>query len=119
MSDTHYGRRNGEQADYIQWGRLLQEAARQAYGDAGSTVGCGDRLLVLGGDLVNKADREDEWEMFFDAGGEILRGMNVITATGNKGKTRAVSYEDRFDLPANGPAGNEQRFYSCDYRFQI
>lgn len=127
MSDTHYGRRNGEQADYIQWGRLLQEAARQAYGDAGSTVGCGgagssgstvgcgDRLLVLGGDLVNKADREDEWEMFFDAGGEILRGMNVITATGNKGKTRAVSYEDRFDLPSNGPAGNEQRFYSCDF----
>ncbi|MBQ9060482.1 MAG: metallophosphoesterase, partial [Firmicutes bacterium] len=117
--DSHYGRREGEQADYLQWGRLLARAARQAYGGStetiGSTGGREHRLLVLGGDLVNKADRQEEWDMFFKAGGEVLRSMRVITATGNKGKTRAVSYEDRFDLPANGPAGNERRFYSCDY----
>ena len=113
MSDSHYGRREGEQADYLQWGRLLRRAVRETYG--GSTRCREDRLLVLGGDLVNKADRQEEWDMFFEAGGETLQSMRVITATGNKGKTKAVSYEDRFDLPANGPAGNESKFYSCDF----
>ncbi|MBQ9060851.1 MAG: hypothetical protein IJ128_06895, partial [Firmicutes bacterium] len=70
MSDSHYGRREGAQADDLQGGRLRARAARQAYGGStepiGSTCGREHRLLVLCGDLVNKADRQEEWDMFFN-----------------------------------------------------
>lgn len=110
--------------DYSGWGRLLGTAYKEAYYAGGSTDndaceadGCGDceKLLILGGDLVNHGDTDLEWNGFFGAGGELLKKMKVITPTGNHEKRADSGYETVFDLPANGPAGYEQRFYSYEY----
>lgn len=111
MGDPHYGKRPGERSDYLLWGQLLRGAYAMAFpADSGT-----EPLLVLSGDVVNKPDREDEWAAFFEAGGETLRRMRVITATGNHSLCRVATYEARFDLPGNGPKGLEQRFFSFDH----
>ena len=70
--------------DYSQWGRLLGAAYERA-------AKAGPPVLVLAGDIVNRADRELEWDALAAAGGETLRKMRVFTAMGNRGRKQILS----------------------------
>ena len=98
--------------DYSQWGRLLGAAYERA-------AKAGPPVLVLAGDIVNRADRELEWDALAAAGGETLRKMRVCTAMGNRGRMPARDYRRRFGLPDGGPdwPGEEADplFYSFDH----
>lgn len=98
--------------DYSQWGRLLGAAYERA-------AKAGPPVLVLAGDIVNRADRELEWDALAAAGGETLRKMRVFTAMGNRGRMPARDYRRRFGLPDGGPdwPGEEADplFYSFDH----
>lgn len=75
MGDPQPSRLNGDGPDYSLWGKLLRMATEKAYG-------CGnpeDGLLLLGGDLVNRGNRREEWEAFFEEGGDLLDNMKVAS----------------------------------------
>lgn len=77
MGDPQPSRLNGAGPDYSQWGRLLHMSCRRAYGNEN-----GEGLLLLGGDLVNRGTREnrrEEWEAFFEAGGDLLDNLKVAS----------------------------------------
>ena len=118
--------------DYTQWGRLLQAAVGWENPADSLSDGSSGRypLLVLAGDIVNRADRDLEWNAFFSAGGDLLRHMQVICAMGNRGRLPATDYRRRFDLPEGGPdwpqpegnyadrhwlADQDPLFYAMDY----
>ena len=123
MGDPQCSRLRGRKNDYTHWGRLLQ----RALGEAGAPSGEGDlshrgvssrggeRLLLLGGDLVNRGDDAEEWAAFLRAGGETLKTLPVLASPGN---SDWIGFEDRarfFRLPANGPKGWERHFCSLDF----
>lgn len=77
-------------------------------------------LVVLGGDLVNRADSEAEWTAFFEVVDRIRAEYDVtfVSANGNfssqGGYENRADFRSRFLLPGNGPYGCEDRFYSFD-----
>lgn len=90
MGDPQPNRLNGDGPDYSRWGKLLQLAAEKAYGKETAErwslpeaaakreeVSTGGGLLLLGGDLVNRGNRREEWEAFFEAGGDLLDNLKV------------------------------------------
>lgn len=101
MSDPQADPQTG---DYEKWGQLLQRAAA----DKTQPV-----FLMIGGDLVNDGNEQQEWDAFFAAGGKVLEKMPIYPAVGNHDNSK--SFKSRFDLPDNGPAGNGV-FYSFDYK---
>jgi predicted MPP superfamily phosphohydrolase len=90
--------------DYTAWGRLLQQAANDESQPA---------FIMIGGDLVNDGNNQDEWDAFFTSGGEALERLKLYPAMGNHDNTDL--YKAIFDLPDNGPEGKEEAFYSFDY----
>lgn len=101
MSDTQA---DPEKGDYSAWGKLLQAAAK----DERQPV-----FVMIGGDLVNDGNDQQEWDSFFAAGGKVLKSLKLYPAMGNHDNTPL--YKDIFDLPVNGPTGKEEAFYSFDY----
>ena len=85
MGDPQPSRLAGAGPDYSRWGRLLHMTATKAYpekpedsGDFHTEKG----LLLLGGDLVNRGTREkrqEEWEAFFEAGGDLMDSLKVAS----------------------------------------
>ena len=106
LGDPQCDRLSGDE-DYKVWRGVLSRAAFEL-NDCG-----GQPLLVIAGDLVNHTRNEDEWEAFFRAGGDLFACASVITPTGNH--DRSIAYDKKFDLPADGPAGLEKRFYTYDH----
>lgn len=93
-----------DSGDYSKWGQLLDLASKDKSEPA---------FVLLGGDLVNDGNDPDEWNDFFAAGGDVLKGMPVYPAMGNHDNTDL--FKNQFDLPQNGPGGKEGEFYSFDY----
>lgn len=89
--------------DYKAWGQLLQKAAKDKSQPA---------FVMIGGDLVNDGNDQDEWDALFAAGGKALKELTVYPAVGNHDNSEL--FKTRFDLPGNGPAGKGV-FYSFDY----
>lgn len=97
------------------WSRCI----RQAY----STMPDVDFLLHAG-DLINRANRDEEWGEWFYAGGWIYGMKPNIATPGNheygkdeQGK-RVLSalWRPTFTLPLNGPEGLEETVYYTDYQ---
>ncbi|MGN0702857.1 MAG: metallophosphoesterase [Lentihominibacter sp.] len=85
MGDPQPSRLEGAEPDYSKWGRLLHMAADRAYAGDGKSLtdmAPGEGLLLLGGDLVNRGTREnrrEEWEAFFEAGGDLMDSLKVAS----------------------------------------
>ncbi|NLV21769.1 MAG: hypothetical protein GXY49_07265 [Syntrophomonadaceae bacterium] len=93
-----------ETGDYSTWGQMLEQAAA----DKSKPV-----FVMIGGDLVNDGSSQEEWDNFFAAGGAVLKKLHLYPAMGNHDNT--ALFKKIFELPANGPAGKEEAFYSFDY----
>ena len=108
MGDPQCSRIRGRDNDYSQWGQLLRRALVMQRQDGV------EKLLVLGGDLVNRKDSHAAWDAFFDATEGIAAPIKMATViTGSEESTGR--YENRFFNPGNGPAGHEKEFFSFDY----
>ncbi|NLW38813.1 MAG: metallophosphoesterase family protein, partial [Peptococcaceae bacterium] len=91
------------QSGYAEWGNML-DAVYQACPRI--------KFALLGGDLTDNGDDDEEWGQFLDAATGVFSRIPVMPAMGNHDGSM---YLDFFALPGNGPAGLEQEFYSFDY----
>jgi hypothetical protein len=76
---------------------------------------------MQGGDITNTGEAPEEWGAFFAAAAPALDGLPLFTAPGNHEYTAASgpggkpeAYLEAFELPENGPAGQEEEYYSFD-----
>ncbi|MDR1816263.1 MAG: metallophosphoesterase [Clostridiales Family XIII bacterium] len=102
-------------SEYAEVGALI-DAAREDAPEADFAMQCGD-ITNTGG-----AGTPEEWGAFFAAAAPALEGLPTFFAPGNHecvptadgvgGKPE--TYLKAFDLPANGPAGYEEEYYSFD-----
>lgn len=97
------------------WSRCI----RQAY----STMPDVDFLLHAG-DLINRANRDEEWGEWFYAGGWIYGMKPSIATPGNHEYSRDLLgnrvlselWRPTFTFPQNGPEGLEETVYYTDYQ---
>lgn len=95
------------------WSRVVRQAYRQTP-EA--------RLALYAGDLVNRANRDVEWDDWFAAGSFIHGEIPVMPTPGNhdhadtdEGEDRiSVFWQPQFTLPENGPKGLEESCYYTD-----
>lgn len=94
------------------WSRVL----RKAYADLPEA-----QLVIHAGDLINRANKDDEWGDWFAAGNYIHSSVPTLMTPGNHEYTHedgkphlSVYWNQHFALPANGPA-NEYLKGSCYY----
>ncbi|WP_114936611.1 purple acid phosphatase family protein [Mucilaginibacter endophyticus] len=94
------------------WSRVI----RKAYATAPDA-----QLMIHAGDLVNRANKDDEWGDWFAAGNYIHAGMPALMTPGNheytheEGKPHlSVYWNQQFSLPNNGP-DDELLKGSCYY----
>lgn len=91
------------QSGYAQWGSTLNSVYRD-YPQI--------KFALLGGDLTDNGDDANEWGQFLDAATGVFSKIPVMPAMGNHDGAMFLNF---FALPANGPAGLQQVFYSFDY----
>ena len=120
MGDPQCSRISGRDSDYAGWEALLERALEEMRCDGSSSR---DKpLLVLGGDIVNRGNRnrEEEWTAFFEAqetavsAAGISSGLLMATPV-NGAEESAGIYANRFINTGNGPVGHEKEFFSFDY----
>lgn len=94
------------------WSRVIRKAYA-AMPDA--------QLIIHAGDLVNRANKDEEWGDWFAAGGYIHGSTPALMTPGNHEYTHednlphlSVYWNEQFSMPANGPA-HEQLKGSCYY----
>lgn len=76
-------------------------------------------FMLYGGDVINRAGRDTEWQGFFDAGSFIYATMPQIMTPGNHDYdelTLDPHWNSQFTLPTNGPAGLDGTCYFIDYK---
>lgn len=141
--DTEYLYRVGDGVNWSAWYEF-ETASDQAdpfsfiyYGDAQNYVhehvsrvfrrAFSDRpqadLIVHAGDLVDVANRDNEWGEWFDAAGWINGGVNSIAVPGNheyQSGALAKYWDKQFEFPKNGPtaldAAHPETAYFTDYQ---
>ncbi|RPE08648.1 metallophosphoesterase family protein [Chitinophaga lutea] len=95
------------------WSRTIRKAYEMAP-DA--------RLILHAGDLVNRGNRNAEWQEWFEAGGYIHSTVPGLMSPGNheyyytpadSGMVSAF-WRPQFTLPENGPEGLEETCYYTD-----
>ncbi len=91
------------QEGYDEWGQLLNDVYLQ-YPEV--------RFVLLGGDLTNNGADPAEWTDFISATKGVADRIPLMPTMGNHDGAMYLEY---FNLPLNGPAGLEKRFYSFDY----
>jgi 3',5'-cyclic AMP phosphodiesterase CpdA len=98
---------------YEMWSRVI----RSGYSDAPKA-----QFIIHAGDLINTAERDEQWGEWHRAAGWINRSVPVFPVPGNHEYGR-VGNEERslnrhwrpqFTLPGNGVAGLEETNYSVD-----
>jgi len=95
------------------WSRVVREAFAKAPNA---------RLQLYAGDLINRANRDEEWEDWFAAGGFIHSMIPGLPSPGNHDhfdlpngeRTESVFWRPQFNLPLNGPNGLEETCYFVD-----
>jgi hypothetical protein len=97
---------------FSMWSRVIREGFRTAP-KAG--------FILHAGDLINRANRDEEWGEWFRAAGWINATIPILPVPGNheyeRGEGgRAVSrhWRPQFALPQNGPKGLEETCYWLD-----
>lgn len=82
-------------------------------------------FLLHAGDLINRANKDSDWEEWFNSGDWIHAQIPVIATPGNheyakqgEGKPRVLSslWNPQFTLPQNGPEGLKETVYYIDYQ---
>jgi hypothetical protein len=91
------------QDGYAAWGGTLS-SVEQTYPEI--------KFALLGGDLTDNGDDAGEWGQFLDAAAGVFSRIPVLPAIGNHDGAMFLKF---FALPANGPEGLKQEFYSFDY----
>ncbi|MGV3504368.1 MAG: fibronectin type III domain-containing protein [Adhaeribacter sp.] len=96
------------------WSRTL----RAAYAAAPQA-----RFMVHAGDLVNKAESDQEWQEWFEAGSFIFGAMPQFLTPGNHEYARTAGlphltkfWDPQINLPRNGPLGRKEVVYYFDYQ---
>ena len=95
------------------WSRVIREAFAKAPNA---------RLQLYAGDLINRANRDEEWEDWFAAGGFIHSMVPGFPSPGNHDhfdlpngeRGASVFWRPQFNLPLNGPKGLEETCYFAD-----
>ncbi len=114
----------GDKLEFIYFGdvqtnikSLWSRVVRDAYARSPKAV-----LMMYAGDLINRANKGEEWGDWFAAGG-FIHGMipgfpspgNHDHYEGTDGKTiTSVFWRPQFTLPENGPEGLEETAYYAD-----
>ena len=140
---TKYVYRVGDGSNYSEWFQFETAAAGKApfsflyFGDAQnnikslwarcirqgySTVPDIDFILHAG-DLINKAQRDEEWGDWFYSGGWIFGTCSNIAVPGNHeyyrdegGRKLSTLWNPTFTLPENGPESLRETVYYTDYQ---
>lgn len=99
------------------WSRVI----RTAYAAAPDS-----KFIVHGGDMVQCADNDEQWQQWFDAGGWIFRVMPSVPCMGNHEQLdvwqlydllgNSIFWRPQFDLPVNGPNDLQEFTYYFDYK---
>lgn len=95
------------------WSRVIREAFAKAPNA---------RLQLYAGDIINRANRDEEWEDWFEAGGFIHSMIPGLPSPGNHDhfnlpngeRAASVFWRPQFNLPLNGPKGLEETCYFVD-----
>ncbi len=95
------------------WSRVV----RDAYAKAPGAV-----LMMYAGDLINKANRDEEWGDWFAAGNFIHSMIPGFPSPGNHDHydgpngtpVTSIFWRPQFTLPENGPEGLEETCYYSD-----
>ncbi len=94
------------------WSKVI----RQAYAKAPDA-----KLMLHGGDLINRSTRDEEWGEWFEAGSFIHAVIPNMPTPGNhdygrEGEAAVLSpfWRAQFTLPENGPKGLEETCYYAD-----
>jgi len=95
---------------------LWSRAIRQAYAHQPDAA-----LMLHAGDLVNRANRDEEWGEWFEAGAFITATIPQMPSPGNHDYGRDEKdlqlsdfWRPQFTLPQNGPEGLEETCYFTD-----
>ena len=121
MGDSQCARIDEKTFDYTGWKKLLDHACDLLRDESPEQDGEKKEkgLLVMGGDVVNNINSQNEWRSFFDAFSPHKEELKMIAANGNHLRNKSYSekkvFSKRVKIPDNGPAGMEKRFYSYDY----
>lgn len=98
-----------------QWSRLIRDAFRH----------CPDAKFILhAGDLINRANADNEWGEWFEAAGWINRVIPSIATPGNhehiaqRGQKPELSkyWQPQFEFPSNGLPEHQDTNYFIDYQ---
>ncbi|GGC37492.1 phosphoesterase [Parapedobacter defluvii] len=95
------------------WSRVIREAFAKAPNA---------RLQLYAGDIINRANRDEEWADWFEAGGFIHSMIPGLPSPGNHDhfnlpngeRAASVLWRPQFNLPLNGPEGLEETCYFVD-----
>ncbi|WP_199624211.1 S-layer homology domain-containing protein [Paenibacillus alkalitolerans] len=90
------------------WGEIFGKALKQ-YPDA--------KFMLLSGDIVDYGNKQRHWDFWFEAAKAYLPRLPIVPVVGNHdavGEGEA-NFRAQFQLPRNGPAGEEELAYSFDY----
>lgn len=88
------------------WGQLMETAFTHRHDAA---------FYIVAGDLVNKGNNRDNWDLFFDAGSNVFAQRPIIPTIGNH-EMEPFMYLDMFTLPEDGPPEvPPERAYSFAY----
>ena len=92
-----------------EWPRVIRKAYQQ----------CPDcRFMLYAGDIINRAERDIEWQEWFDAGSFIFSTIPQIMTPGNhdyNGLTVDHHWNLQFTQPTNGPSGLKGTCFFVDY----
>jgi len=111
MGDIQYASAATAPQDYQAWGNLLS-AAYQTFPEL--------NFALLGGDMVQNGMKPDHWQMFLEQATRVFPDLPLLAVPGNHESNSAATgkpelFLDLLAMPANGPAGFEEEFYSYDY----
>ncbi len=105
-------------ADTQEFSFLYMGDVQSGYAEWGSTLNSVEqtqpqiKFALLGGDLTDNGGDEGEWGQFLAAAAGVFSRIPVMPAMGNHDGAMFLNF---FALPANGPEGLKQTFYSFDY----
>lgn len=96
---------------------LWSRVAKEAYAQAPRA-----KVALYAGDLVNRANRDQEWEEWFAAGKILHTAIPTMPSPGNhdhfeneqKEIQIGTPWRPQFNLPENGPEGLEETCYFVD-----
>ncbi len=92
-----------------EWSRVVRRAYRE----------CADcRFMLYGGDIINRAGRDLEWDEWFEAGSFVFSTIPQILTPGNhdyRDEELGKHWNAQFSQPQNGPAGLKGTCFFVDY----